>query len=167
VGFPLGYSTCGAKLEECILALKDGANEIDMVINITDVKNKDYKKVEDEIRKIKETIGNHILKVIIETCYLTTEEKIEMGNNLSLKGQTDLRKDIIKETKCNGVIMHLNRSCKMCDFLQYEIGKDLEESLNIPITTFDGDQADPRNYSKAQYETRIEALVEMIEQRSR
>lgn len=90
-----------------------------------------------------------------------------MGNNLSLKGQTDLRKDIIKETKCNGVIMHLNRSCKMCDFLQYEIGKDLEESLNIPITTFDGDQADPRNYSKAQYETRIEALVEMIEQRSR
>jgi deoxyribose-phosphate aldolase len=86
VGFPLGYSTCGAKLEECILALKDGANEIDMVINITDVKNKDYKKVEDEIRKIKETIGNHILKVIIETCYLTTEEKIEMCHAVTNAG---------------------------------------------------------------------------------
>jgi benzoyl-CoA reductase/2-hydroxyglutaryl-CoA dehydratase subunit BcrC/BadD/HgdB len=89
-----------------------------------------------------------------------------MGNNLSLKGQTDLRKGIIKEAKCKGVVMHLNRSCKMCDFLQYEIGKELEESMDIPITTFDGDQADPRNYSKAQYETRIEALVEMMEQRA-
>ncbi len=50
----------------------------------------------------------------------------------------------------------------MCDFLQYEIGQALKNDLNIPITTFDGDQADPRNYSKAQYETRIEALVEIM-----
>lgn len=85
-----------------------------------------------------------------------------MGNNLSLDGQINLRKSIIKETQCDGVIMHMNRSCKMCDFLQYEVGKELKDSLNIPITTFDGDQADPRNYSKAQYETRIEALVEMM-----
>lgn len=88
-----------------------------------------------------------------------------MGNNLSLQGQIDLRKSIIQETKCDGVVMHMNRSCKMCDFLQYEIGQDLQKSLHIPITTFDGDQADPRNYSKAQYETRIEALVEMMEER--
>jgi len=85
-----------------------------------------------------------------------------MGNNLSLKGQTDLRKGIIRDTKCDGVIMHMNRSCKMCDFLQHEIGQELSSSLGVPITTFDGDQADPRNYSKAQYETRIEALVEMM-----
>lgn len=78
VGFPLGYSTTEAKVAECVQALKDGANEIDMVINITDVKNKDYKKVENEIRTIKETVGDHILKVIVETCYLTEEEKIEM-----------------------------------------------------------------------------------------
>lgn len=57
VGFPLGYSTTEAKVAECVQALKDGANEIDMVINITDVKNKDYKKVENEIRTIKETVG--------------------------------------------------------------------------------------------------------------
>ncbi len=88
-----------------------------------------------------------------------------MGNNLSLDGQINLRKSIIKETKCDGVIMHMNRSCKMCDFLQYEVGKELRDSLDIPITTFDGDQADPRNYSKAQYETRIEALVEMMGQK--
>ena len=78
VGFPLGYSTTEAKLTECVQALKDGANEIDMVINITDVKNKDYKKIENEIKIIKETVGEHILKVIVETCYLNEEEKIEM-----------------------------------------------------------------------------------------
>lgn len=85
-----------------------------------------------------------------------------MGNNLSLEGQIDLRKRIIRETCCDGIVMHMNRSCKMCDFLQYEIGQVLKNDLNIPITTFDGDQADPRNYSKAQYETRIEALVEVM-----
>lgn len=86
-----------------------------------------------------------------------------MGNNLSRKGQTDLRESIIRDTKCDGVIMHVNRSCKMCDFLQYEIGQSLQNDLGVPITSFDGDQADPRNYSKAQYETRIEALVEMMD----
>lgn len=87
-----------------------------------------------------------------------------MGNNLSLQGQIDLRKSILRETGCDGIVMHLNRSCKMCDFLQYEIGQELRQSMGIPITTFDGDQADPRNYSKAQYETRIEALVEMMQE---
>lgn len=88
-----------------------------------------------------------------------------MGNNLSLKGQTELRKGIIQDTKCNGVIMHVNRSCKMCDFLQYEIGQALTADLGVPVASFDGDQADPRNYSKAQYETRIQALVEMMNER--
>lgn len=78
IGFPLGYSVREAKVEEAKQAIKDGANEIDMVINITDVKNGDYKKVEEEIRSIKETIGSRILKVIIETCYLTKEEKIQL-----------------------------------------------------------------------------------------
>lgn len=86
VGFPLGYSTTEAKIEECIQALKDGVNEIDMVINISDVKNKDYKSVEDEIRKIKEIVGEHILKVIVETCYLTEVEKIEMCHAVTNAG---------------------------------------------------------------------------------
>ncbi len=89
-----------------------------------------------------------------------------MGNNLSLNGQINLRKSIIKDMKCDGVIMHMNRSCKMCDFMQYEVGQELQKSLHIPIATFDGDQADPRNYSKAQYEMRIEALNEMMEERN-
>ncbi|MGN1144859.1 MAG: deoxyribose-phosphate aldolase [Acetatifactor sp.] len=78
VGFPLGYSVTEAKLAEVKQALSDGCNEIDMVVNISDVKNGLYDKVEDEIRQLKAACGTHILKVIIETCYLTEEEKIAM-----------------------------------------------------------------------------------------
>lgn len=78
VGFPLGYSVTEAKAAETKKALEDGAGEIDMVINITDVKNGDYDAVEREIRTLKEITGEKILKVIIETCYLTDEEKIRL-----------------------------------------------------------------------------------------
>lgn len=78
VGFPLGYSVIEAKAAETKKALEDGAGEIDMVINITDVKNGDYDAVEREIRTLKEMTGEKILKVIIETCYLTEEEKIRL-----------------------------------------------------------------------------------------
>lgn len=78
VGFPLGYSDTLAKAEEVKKALADGANEIDMVINIGDVKNGDYDKVEKEISLLKNIVGDKILKVIIETCYLSEEEKISM-----------------------------------------------------------------------------------------
>lgn len=78
VGFPLGYSVTEAKIAETKQALADGGNEIDMVVNISDVKNGDYDKVEQEIRELKTVCGKHILKVIIETCYLTEEEKIAM-----------------------------------------------------------------------------------------
>lgn len=78
IGFPLGYSVTETKVLEARLAVEEGANEVDMVINISDVKNGDYDKVEAEIRTIKEVVGSKILKVIVETCYLTQEEKIAM-----------------------------------------------------------------------------------------
>lgn len=78
IGFPLGYSVTEAKAAETKKALEDGAGEIDMVINITDVKNGDYDAVEREIRTLKEITGEKILKVIVETCYLTEEEKIRL-----------------------------------------------------------------------------------------
>ncbi len=86
VGFPLGYNSTSSKVEEVKSALADGVNEIDMVVNIADVKNKDYKKVEDEIRALKEACGDHILKVIIETCYLDEEEKIAMCHAVTNAG---------------------------------------------------------------------------------
>jgi len=67
-----------AKVAEVRKALEDGCNEIDMVVNISDVKNGLLDKVEEEIRTLKKECGHHILKVIIETCYLTEEEKIAM-----------------------------------------------------------------------------------------
>ena len=78
VGFPLGYSETSTKAYEVKEALKAGANEIDMVINIADVKNKDFEKVEKEIILLKSIVGTKVLKVIIETCYLDTEEKITL-----------------------------------------------------------------------------------------
>lgn len=78
VGFPLGYSVTAAKAAEVEQALKEGCDEIDMVVNISDVKNGLWEKVEEEIRTLKGICGEHILKVIIETCYLTEEEKIAM-----------------------------------------------------------------------------------------
>ena len=91
VGFPLGYSVTEAKAAEVRQALADGCNEIDMVINISDVKNGLYGKVEEEIRTLKKECGEHILKVIIETCYLTEEEKIAM-----CKAVTNAGADYIK-----------------------------------------------------------------------
>ena len=86
IGFPLGYSTAETKAFECRQALEDGASEIDMVINITDVKNGAYKKVEEEIALLKQITGDKILKVIIETCYLTKEEKIAMCHAVTNAG---------------------------------------------------------------------------------
>ena len=86
VGFPLGYSVTEAKILETRKAIEDGANEIDMVINISDVKNGDFEKVTKEIAALKEACGDKILKVIIETCYLTEEEKIAMCKSVTEAG---------------------------------------------------------------------------------
>ena len=91
VGFPLGYSVTEAKVAEVQQALADGCNEIDMVVNISDVKNGLFDKVEQEIKTLKQACGEHILKVIIETCYLTEEEKIAM-----CKAVTNAGADYIK-----------------------------------------------------------------------
>ena len=86
IGFPLGYNLTESKIVEAEQSLANGASEIDMVVNISDVKNGDYEKVENEIRAIKEAVGDKILKVIIETCYLTEEEKIAMCEAVTKAG---------------------------------------------------------------------------------
>lgn len=78
IGFPLGYATTAVKVFETEDAVKNGADEIDMVINIGDVKNGSYDSVEQEIRAVRAACQGKILKVIIETCYLTEEEKIRL-----------------------------------------------------------------------------------------
>lgn len=75
VGFPLGAMSYAAKVFEAKNAVEQGADEIDMVINIGLLKDKKYSETENEIRAVKQAIGDRVLKVIIETCYLTDEEK--------------------------------------------------------------------------------------------
>ena len=86
IGFPNGYSTLETKLFETQNALNSGADEIDMVINLGDVKQKKFDVIEDEIREIKSVCKDKILKVIIETCLLTDEEKIKMCEVISKAG---------------------------------------------------------------------------------
>ncbi len=86
IGFPNGNMTTASKVFETRDALDNGADEIDMVINIGWVKEGRYDLVENEIRRIKEVCGSHILKVIIETCLLTDEEKIQMCKVVTASG---------------------------------------------------------------------------------
>ena len=86
IGFPNGYVTENVKCFEATEAVALGADEIDMVINIGDVKNGDFDKVLKEIKAVKKACGGKILKVIIETCLLTKEEKIRMCKVVSESG---------------------------------------------------------------------------------
>ena len=86
IGFPNGYMTTASKVFETADAVKNGADEIDMVINVGWVKDGRYDAVLDEIRAVRATCEGKILKVIIETCLLTEEEKIEMTKVVSASG---------------------------------------------------------------------------------
>ena len=86
IGFPNGYSTTAVKAYETKDAIANGADEIDMVINIGWVKDGRYDRVEEEIRTLKECCKDKILKVIIETCLLTDEEKIRMCEVVTRSG---------------------------------------------------------------------------------
>ena len=86
VGFPNGNSTTAAKLFEAREAIQNGASEIDMVINLGWLRDGDFAQVEKEIRALKDACGERILKVIIETCLLTREEKMEMCRIVTAAG---------------------------------------------------------------------------------
>lgn len=91
IGFPLGYNSASSKVVEAKDSIADGAEEIDTVVNISDVKNHRYDEVRKELKMIREACGDKLLKVIIETCYLTEEEKIEL-----CKIVTEAKADYIK-----------------------------------------------------------------------
>ncbi|MBQ8425449.1 MAG: deoxyribose-phosphate aldolase [Clostridia bacterium] len=86
IGFPNGYNSIEVKKFETLQAIIDGADEIDMVINIGALKDKNYTYVLEEIKALKEICGSKILKVIIETCLLSTEEKIKMCELVTMAG---------------------------------------------------------------------------------
>ena len=91
IGFPLGAMTTAAKVFEAKDAIEKGAQEVDMVINISRAKDGDFEYITEEIRQIKQAVGDKVLKVIIETCLLTDEEKIALCHCV-----TDAGADYIK-----------------------------------------------------------------------
>ena len=86
IGFPNGYNTTAVKAFETGDAIDAGADEIDMVINLGWVKDGKWEDIENEIRTLKDICGDHILKVIIETCMLTEEEKVRMCEIVTFAG---------------------------------------------------------------------------------
>lgn len=87
-----------------------------------------------------------------------------MYNNMSLEFQIDLKSDVVTRYNCQGVTYHLNRSCKCMGFLFQEIQEEVKKRTGTPYITFDGDQCDPRNFSEAQFQTRVQGLSEMMQQ---
>lgn len=70
----------------------------------------------------------------------------------------------LKDGNCDGTFYHMNRSCKLMSFIQYQMQRDVFKETKLPYAGFDGDQADPRGFTDAQFETRLQGLVEVMEQ---
>ncbi|SMC69997.1 2-hydroxyacyl-CoA dehydratase subunit D [Papillibacter cinnamivorans] len=88
-------------------------------------------------------------------------------NNICVQRQVDLRTQILTASQCDGAVYHLNRSCKVMDFMQFDVRKRVHDATGKPYAVFDGDQSDPRNYAEAQYETRMQALVESMDEQKK
>lgn len=88
-----------------------------------------------------------------------------VANNMSLEKAVEKRVEIIRQGRCDGAVYHMNRSCKVMDFTTYEAQRRVFAETGVPYMTFDGDQADPRVFVAAQFDTRVQALVEMMEAR--
>ena len=86
----------------------------------------------------------------------------ELQNAINFERSADMRLKVLRENNCDGAIIHINRSCKQWSGQMYELERVIREETGIPTAVFDGDQADPRNFSEAQYDTRIQGLVEVM-----
>lgn len=89
----------------------------------------------------------------------------KVPNAINLEHARDKRIKLCKDNYVEGLLVHTNRSCKLWSGFMYEMSRQIGEVCNIPVTSFDGDQADPRNFSEAQYDTRVQGLTEIMEQR--
>ena len=85
-------------------------------------------------------------------------------NAINLEKARDKRIKLCKDNDVEGLLVHTNRSCKLWSGFMYEMSRQIGEACNIPVTSFDGDQADPRNFSEAQYDTRVQGLVEIMDE---
>lgn len=87
-----------------------------------------------------------------------------MFNNVNIEKMAEFRENALVNGKCDGALYHMNRSCKLMSFIQYEMARIVQKNTGLPYTGFDGDQADPRTFNQAQFETRAQGLVEIMEE---
>ncbi len=129
IGFPNGYNTTAVKVYETKDAIANGAEEIDMVINIGYLKDKRYEEIESEIRQIHEACGGKILKVIIETCLLTEEEKIKMCEIVTNAGAEYI--------KTSTGFAAAGATFADVELMRKHIGKDVKVKAAGGISSFD------------------------------
>ena len=129
IGFPNGYSTTAVKVFETKDAIANGADEIDMVINIGDLKDKKYEEIEDEIRQIHEACDGRILKVNIETCLLTEEEKIKMCEIVTKAGAEYIKTSTGFSTA--------GATFADVELMRTHVGKDVKVKAAGGISSFD------------------------------
>jgi benzoyl-CoA reductase/2-hydroxyglutaryl-CoA dehydratase subunit BcrC/BadD/HgdB len=91
----------------------------------------------------------------------------KLPNAINLEYARDKRAKIIKDNNVEGLLVHVNRSCKLWSGFMPEMSRQIGEECDIPVASFDGDQADPRNFSEAQYEVRVQALCELMDSRKK
>ncbi|WP_099466622.1 2-hydroxyacyl-CoA dehydratase subunit D [Konateibacter massiliensis] len=89
----------------------------------------------------------------------------KVPNAINLEMARDKRVKLCKDNAVEGLLVHTNRSCKLWSGFMYEMSRQIGEACDIPVVSFDGDQADPRNFSEAQFETRVQGLAEIMEER--
>ncbi len=87
-----------------------------------------------------------------------------MFNSVNIEKMSEYRNQALDDGNCVGVLYHMNRSCKLMSFVQYEMARQVANHSHLPYSSFDGDQADPRGFSEAQFETRVQGLVEIMDQ---
>lgn len=87
----------------------------------------------------------------------------QVPNAINLEKARDKRTKLCKDNHVEGLLVHTNRSCKLWSGFMYEMSRQIGEECGIPVVSFDGDQADPRNFSEAQYDTRVQGLTEIME----
>lgn len=87
----------------------------------------------------------------------------QVPNAMNLELARDKREAIVKKTGAEGILVHTNRSCKLWSGFMYEMSRQVGEHCGVPVVSFDGDQADPRNFSEAQYDTRVQGLMEIMQ----
>ena len=99
-----------------------------------------------------------------ESLHSMAEAYTRIYINTCLENKVTVLLNIVNNGQCDGVVYHLNRSCKLMSFLNVETAEIVKEKTGTPYVSFDGDQTDPRSFSPAQFDTRVQALVEIMEQ---